>query len=149
MSSRYVEINERPCCEVALVFVLFRYQVRATVEKEGHISFFMREQIRVDIGPNQELLLHNPNQAVTVALSGCGLSMAMTHPMGNVLQYNSRIEIQATDFNGLTKNAKFFKKGISFTSNNMALVYLLDEAGIRTTREQFFKISPTGFVDRE
>ena len=35
------------------------------------------------------------------------------------------------------KNAKVYPRGISFTANNMALVYLLDEAGARTTTDMF------------
>ena len=45
------------------------------------------------------------------------------------------------------KNAKFNSKGVSFTANNLALVYLLDEAGARTTSDTFHDLHATNIVD--
>ena len=58
----------------------------------------------------------------------------MVHPSGRLLQYGSRIEVQVEDKMSV-KNAKVHPKGISFTANNMALVYLLDNAGARSTSD--------------
>ena len=45
------------------------------------------------------------------------------------------------------KNAKFYSKGISFTASNLALVYLLDEAGARTTSDTFHDLLGTNIVE--
>jgi len=49
----------------------------------------------------------------------------MVHPVDRLLQYGSRVEVVVED-----KNANVHPKGISFTANNMALVYPLDDAGL-------------------
>lgn len=36
--------------------------------------------------------------------------------------------------------AKLWFKGITFTAENIPIVYLLDEAGLRTTNDRFFDI---------
>lgn len=56
--------------------------------------------------------------------------------MARLLQYGPRIEVQVDDDISV-KNAKIHPKGISFTANNCALVYLLDEAGARSTSDMF------------
>ena len=45
------------------------------------------------------------------------------------------------------KNAKLHPKGISFTANNMALVYLLDDAGARSTSDMFHDLHASHVVD--
>ena len=70
----------------------------------------------------------------------------MVHPSGRLLQYGSRIEVQVEDKMSV-KNAKVHPKGISFTANNMALVYLLDEAGARSTSDMFHDLYATNIVD--
>ena len=56
----------------------------------------------------------------------------MVHPVDRLLQYGSRVEVVVED-----KNANVHPKGISFTANNMALVYPLDDAGARSTSDMF------------
>ena len=46
------------------------------------------------------------------------------------------------------KNAKMYPKGISFTANNCALVYLVDEAGARSTTDQFHDLFAGDIVDK-
>ena len=70
----------------------------------------------------------------------------MVHPLGRLLQYGSRIEVQVEDKVSV-KNAKVHPKGVSFTANNMALVYLLDEAGARSTSDMFHDLYATNIVD--
>merc|ERR1719186_1635024 len=72
--------------------------------------------------------------------------MAMVHPKGRMLQYGPRVEVQSEDFTSV-KNAKIFPRGISSTANNMALVYLLDEAGARTTTDMFHDLYATEIAD--
>ena len=45
------------------------------------------------------------------------------------------------------KNAKIWRKGISFTATTFALVYLLDEAGLRTTSDIFHDLGASDIVD--
>ena len=47
-----------------------------------------------------------------------------------------------------SKNAKIYTKGISFTANNCALVYLVDEAGARSTSDQFHDLFAGDIVDK-
>merc|ERR1719209_2268544 len=45
------------------------------------------------------------------------------------------------------KNAKVHPKGVSFTANNMALVYLLDDAGARSTSDMFHDLHASHIVN--
>ena len=45
------------------------------------------------------------------------------------------------------KNAKIWPKGTSFTATTCALVYLLDEAGLRTTTDIFHDLWASDIVD--
>ena len=45
------------------------------------------------------------------------------------------------------KNAKIWPRGTSFTATTFALVYLLDEAGLRTTSDVFHDLSASDIVD--
>jgi len=76
----------------------------------------------------------------SVSLS-CTTQMALVNPKSRMLQYGPRVEIQCV------KNAKIYPRGISFTANNMALVYLLDEAGARSTSDMFHDLYATQKAD--
>lgn len=108
----------------------------AYVDEQGFISLQLREKVTLDISVNLGIRLRNSVQQTTLALSGCGTQVALVHPKGCVLQYGSRIEVQCKDEISV-KNAKMYPRGVSFTANNCALVYLLDQAGARTTSEMF------------
>lgn len=113
---------------------------KAVVEEGGYISLSLRYDITVDICPNQGIRVVNNRKQITLSVSGRGTSMALVHPQGRVYQYNSRIEVQTKDQNlvrPLVKSAKMWPRGISFTSNCQALVYLVDEAGARSTSDSF------------
>jgi len=120
--------------------------VKAVVEELGFISLQLRYDMRVDIAANQAIRVTNPRKNVTLGLTGCGTQMAMVHPQGRVLQYNSRIEVQVENYPSI-KNAKMWPKGISFTSNNRALVYLVDAAGARSTTDTFHDLYATNIAD--
>uniref|UniRef100_A0A1B0CCM3 Uncharacterized protein n=1 Tax=Lutzomyia longipalpis TaxID=7200 RepID=A0A1B0CCM3_LUTLO len=86
----------------------------------------------------------NSHSKVAVALSNTGNSSALIHPNGRVYQYGSKVEIITYD--GMRKNnfvryAKMWQKGVSFTSQHCALVYLVDTAGTRTTTDSFTDMS--------
>lgn len=80
---------------------------------------------------------------VAIALSSSSNSAAVIHPNGRVLQYQSRVEIMTYDGknkNNFVRYAKIWYKGISFTSENCALVYLVDSGGTRTTTDSFLDL---------
>ena len=95
---------------------------------------------------NKLIYLGRSRQETSLSLSGCASQLAMVHPMGRLLQYGLRVEVQVEDEMSV-KNAKVHPKGISFTANNMALVYLLDEAGLRTTTDIFHDLFVSDIVD--
>jgi hypothetical protein len=66
--------------------------------------------------------------------------------MARLLQYGHRIEVQVDDQVSI-KNAKIHPKGVSFTANNCALVYLLDDAGARSTSDMFHDLHASHIVD--
>ncbi len=120
--------------------------IKAVVEKQGYISLHLRYDAHVDIAPNQAIRIVNHRKGITLALSGCATQMALVHPQGRVLQYNSRIEIQTEDFLSI-KNAKMWPRGVSFTANNCALVYLVDQAGARSTTDTFHDLYADNIAD--
>jgi len=104
--------------------------VKAVVKDEGYVSLCLDYGITIDIAPNQAICLSNKTHGTMMSLSGCGTQMAFCHPQGRVIQYHNRIEVQTkNDWN--IRNAKIWPRGISFTSNQSALVYLVDPAGAR------------------
>ncbi len=140
------------------IFMLFIFQpqlaedeldgIKAVVEKKGYISLHLRYDAQVDIAPNQAIRIVNHRKGITLALSGCATQMSLVHPQGRVLQYNSRIEIQTEDFLSI-KNAKMWPRGVSFTANNCALVYLVDQAGARSTTDTFHDLYADNIADSE
>ena len=58
-------------------------------------SFQLSHDIVVNIGPNFAVQILNPQKNISLSLSGCATQMALTHPQGRVLQYNSRIEVHS------------------------------------------------------
>ena len=115
------------------------------------------DDIQVDIAPNQAVRVVNRRKDVWLALSACATQMAMVHPQGRVLQYNARIEVQTRSCSAQgvghmggpvsIKNAKMWPKGVSFTSNNSALVYLVDQAGARSTTDTFHDLYAENIAD--
>jgi len=120
--------------------------VTCVVEQEGHLCLKLRSEVTLHISPNMSMRLSNPRQETSLALSGCGSQLAMVHPVGRLLQYGSRIEVQVEDKMSV-KNAKVHPKGVSFTANNMALVYLLDDAGARSTSDMFHDLHASHIVN--
>ena len=122
------------------------HSVTAVVEQPGYISLRMRHGVVLDISANMAIKLKNISKDSSMALSSCTTQMAITHPKGRMLQYGPRVEVQCED-NVSVKNAKIYPRGISFTANNMALVYLLDEAGARSTSDMFHDLFATQIAD--
>ena len=122
------------------------FGVTASVEKDGFIRINLNYNVVLDISNDMALRLNNRSRESSVTLSGSGKHCAVIHPKGRVLIYEPRVEIQTEDALSV-KNAKVYPRGISFTANNMALVYLLDEAGARSTSDMFHDLYATNIVD--
>merc|ERR1719341_2150370 len=116
--------------------------VTCVIEPAGNLALRLRAGVVLDIYPSMVLRLHNTRQDSTLALSPCASQLALVHPVGRLLQYATRIEVQVEDMASV-KNAKIHPKGVSFTANNMALVYLLDEAGARSCADMFHDLYAT------
>ncbi|XP_045466490.1 uncharacterized protein LOC123675211 isoform X1 [Harmonia axyridis] len=112
-----------------------------TVTPHGVISLRLHNRIRVDISLDRAIRIVNMKNAIILALNSSGSSSALIHPNGRVYQYGSRVEILAHDNQGNNKYAKMWYKGVSFTSDQCALVYLVDSAGTRTTTDTFSDLS--------
>jgi len=119
---------------------------QATVLEGGFVRLTLSHGVTIDVTPQQALRVSNPFQESSIAISSCGRQMAFVHPAGRLLQYGPRIELQVEDPMSV-KNAKIWPKGISFTATTFALVYLLDEAGLRTTSDVFHDLCASDIVD--
>ncbi|CAH0548540.1 unnamed protein product [Brassicogethes aeneus] len=112
-----------------------------TITPHGVISLRLHDRIRVDISLERAIRIVNLKNSIILALNASGSSSALLHPNGRVFQYGSRVEILAHDSQGNNKYAKMWYKGVSFTSDQCALVYLVDSAGTRTTTDTFSDLS--------
>jgi len=120
--------------------------VPAFVDLDGYISLRLSHQVVVDISANKAVRVRDGANHSSLSVSACGLQMAMVHPRGRALQYGSRIEVHCEDEISI-KNAKLYSKGTSFTANNCTLVYLVDEAGARTTTDTFHDLYENNIAD--
>ena len=120
--------------------------ITALVEQPGFISLKLRQGIVLDLSANLAIRLNNTTMNCNIALSACTTKMALEHPMARILQYGPMVEVQTED-NISVKKAKIFPWGISFTANNMALVYLLETSGVRLISDMFYDLSAVDIVD--
>ena len=120
--------------------------VTATVEQDGFIRLKLNFEVVLEMKTNMAMRLRNPNRDTSITLAASTKHAAIIHPKGRVLVYEPRVEVQTEDDLNV-KNAKVYPRGISFTANNMALVYLLDEAGARSTSDMFHDLYATNIVD--
>ncbi|KAF7286286.1 wurstfest [Rhynchophorus ferrugineus] len=124
-----------------------QYQMSGTViSPHGVITLRLHDRIRVDISPERAVRIANSKNGIVLALSASGSSSGLIHPNGRVYQYGSRVEIMANDSQGNDKFAKMWYKGVSFSSMQCALVYLVDSAGTRTTTDSFNDLSQHDFT---
>ena len=120
--------------------------ITASVEQEGFIRLQLNYGVMLDLNTGMGMRLKNPSKDSSITLSDSTKHAAVIHPKGRVLIYEPRVEVQTEDDLNV-KNAKIYPRGISFTANNMALVYLLDEAGARSTSDMFHDLYATNIVD--
>ncbi|PNF32407.1 hypothetical protein B7P43_G10079, partial [Cryptotermes secundus] len=111
--------------------------ITAMTTPYGNISLRLHSQVRVDMTIDRAVRITDFKNGIILSLNGRGSEVALLHPTGRVYQYGSRVEILTNDAGGNNRCAKMWYKGISFTSEQCALVYLVDAAGTRTTIENF------------
>ncbi|XP_055838705.1 uncharacterized protein LOC129906807 [Episyrphus balteatus] len=110
----------------------------------GTIQIRLRDGVCIDMTLDKAVRVFNTRSMVALALSSNGSVSAMVHPNGRVHQNGSRVEIVTYDgmkSNNYVRYAKMWYKGVSFTSENCALTYLVDTAGTRTTTDSFIDMS--------
>jgi len=114
------------------------FETGAVIATEhGTMSIRLHSRMRVDMTIDRAIRIVNLKSNIVMSLNSSGSSCALLHPNGRILQYGSRVEIVAHDIHGNNKLAKMWYKGVSFTSEKCALVYLVDSAGTRTTSDTF------------
>ncbi|XP_013147274.1 PREDICTED: uncharacterized protein LOC106110108 [Papilio polytes] len=113
----------------------------ASVTPHGTVCLRLRDRVKVDMTVDGAVRVTNAKYNIVLALSQSGAAAALIHPNGRVYNYRSRVEIQAHHQQGNNKYAKMWYKGVSFTAEQCALVYLVDAAGTRTTTDTFLDMS--------
>ncbi|XP_037808195.1 uncharacterized protein LOC119601355 [Lucilia sericata] len=106
----------------------------------GTIQLRLRDGIRIDMTLDKAVRVLNQRSMVAIALSRNCSNTALIHPNGRILQSGSKVEIVTYDgmkTNNYVRYAKMWYKGVSFTSESCALIYLVDTAGTRTTTDTF------------
>lgn len=89
-------------------------------------------------------------QKMLICVSGSTMNTVIFHPNGRVFQNNSRINVVAFDGthqNNLLRYAKLWQKGISFMAKDIPVVYLVDEAGLRSSIDHFIHIKKDYALD--
>ena len=103
-------------------------------------------KVVLNMNTNMGMRLRNPVKDTTITLSESTKQAAVIHPKihkGRFLVYEPGVEVQTED--DPVKNAERYPLGI--IDNKMALVYLLEEAGARSTSDMFHDIYATNIVD--
>ncbi|XP_037027486.1 uncharacterized protein LOC119068130 isoform X1 [Bradysia coprophila] len=109
---------------------------RPVVLPNGIFQLTLRDGIKIDITLDKAVRLTNVFRGIDVSIDAKGTSSSITHPNGKVNQYGSEVEVvcyDGTNRNDFVRYAKFWEKGISFTSSASALVYRIDSGGVRST----------------
>lgn len=91
-----------------------------------------------------------PLQKILVCVSSSSMNTVIYHPNGRIFQNNLRVDLVAFDGaqqNNLLRYAKFWQKGISFMAKDVPVVYLVDEAGLRSTVDHFIHIKKDYALD--
>lgn len=104
----------------------------------------------IDISMDRAIRITCPMQKVLVCVSSTAMNTVIYHPNGRIFQNNSRVDLVAFDGahqNNLLRYAKFWQKGISFMAKDVPVVYLVDEAGLRSSVDHFIHIKKDYALD--
>ncbi|XP_050439966.1 uncharacterized protein LOC126845348 [Adelges cooleyi] len=110
--------------------------------EHGTVSFQFENGISVDQTLDGSVRLVNRQANAVAAVNASGNIAAVMHPVGFMYKKDDTVNVQANDSrSGNHKLAKITPTGIHFKAFRSPLVYLVDEAGIRTNfSENFMRI---------
>ena len=100
------------------------------ITPEGIITLFISEDIRVDISTNHSICVTTPQSKASVDCLGDNIGVI--HPFGRVFKESDVCHIES----GIHL-AKMSGRGITFTSINRTVIYLVDSSGCKTRSERF------------
>jgi len=104
---------------------------------DGYISLILSQDIRLDISANHSIRVSTSDSIA--AINHFGQSVGVIHPFGRVFQEtNSR---NCCNIESGIHLAKICSRGLTFTSLNRSLIYLVDNSGCKTTTERFRKLN--------
>ncbi|XP_065297989.1 uncharacterized protein [Dermacentor albipictus] len=105
------------------------------VTSYGTVTILLRHSVCVDISADRAIRLVNMNGNYTAAMSWSGARRCVCHPCGRVLQQGSNVDLAIG-----SRLGKISYRGVTFSAFNHGLVYLVDEAGTKSTTERFHNL---------
>ncbi|XP_050529505.1 uncharacterized protein LOC126899039 [Daktulosphaira vitifoliae] len=116
-----------------------------TTTKHGTIGLQLPYDVSVELTLDGSVRLTNRLLNLAVAFNEDNTKSALLHSIGTIYQTDKTVEIRAKDLIGHDhKSVKLFPAGACFTSTSNCLVYIIDEAGVRSTINPF-KIASNDF----
>ena len=102
---------------------------------EGYISLFVSNDIRVDINTNHSICVTTPH--LKASFDQMGHNIGLIHAFGRIYQ---ELDQNSVHIESGIHLAKMCNRGVTFTSLNRSLIYLVDTSGCKTTTERFRKL---------
>ena len=103
---------------------------------EGFISLLVNKDVRIDINTNHSVCVTTP--LLKASVDNFGHNIGVIHPFGRVYQ---EMDQNCVNIESGIHLAKMCGRGVTFTSLNRSLIYLVDTSGCKTTTERFRKLS--------
>ncbi|XP_050439118.1 uncharacterized protein LOC126844762 [Adelges cooleyi] len=116
-----------------------------TATEHGTVLLQLPFDVAVEVTLDGSVRLTNRLLNVAVAFNVDCTKSALLHSIGTIYQTDKAVEIKVKDLIGNNhKTVKMFPVGACFTSASNCLVYIIDEAGVRSTINPF-KIASNDF----
>ncbi|XP_065205481.1 uncharacterized protein LOC135835156 isoform X2 [Planococcus citri] len=119
----------------------------AVVTSAGIISLMISKGIQVDLTVDGAIRILNSPGRMAIAVNVSGKECAFLHPVGRMRQYDNKIEIVGISATHNHKFAKMWSGGISFTTDKSSIVFLIDPAGTRSTKDTFSDLLASDFSE--
>lgn len=94
----------------------------------------------IDISLDGAIRVACPMQKMLLCVSALATDTVIYHPNGRIFQSQSHVDVVAfdgTNKNNLVRYAKLWTRGVSFMAKDIPVVYLVDEAGLRSSADNF------------
>ncbi|XP_076329797.1 uncharacterized protein LOC143235470 [Tachypleus tridentatus] len=98
----------------------------------GTLSILLKHCVRVDITVDRAIRMVNFPANCIASINGAADYSGILHPYGRILQEGVTINAEMGKI-----LAKIAKRGVTFTSTEHSLVYLVDPSGTKSTTERF------------